>query len=162
MLSIACSVFVFAGCDESESTSTRKDAPPSAPAAPEPPKNDAAKAELTYDTRIETSGEKSTVYWTAKVPTGGWTMTTDQKPSVEERNTLWWVRVWVTIEAPNPNDMVTQAFETLEGKFEADRKINRVEFSVRRKVKGQESQWAPLYSVVKTGPDWVTDDDKVK
>lgn len=146
------------GCDQSDPVSTSQPAPaaPKAPAAPEP----IVEAKLEYDTRIETVGDKSTVYWTVKVPTGGYTMTTDSPPLVEERNTLWWVRVYATVEAPNPKDMVTQAFETLSGKFEADKKINRVEFSVRRKVKGVESPWAPMYSVVKTGPDYVTPEDK--
>ena len=59
-------------------------------------------------------------------------------------------------------NMVTQGFQTLTGKFEADKKINRVEFSVRRKVKGEKYDFQPMYSIVKTGPDWVTDADKAK
>lgn len=159
----ACAALSLLGCDPSDSTTVTNNrsttspapTPPQAPAAPKP----IVEAELEYGTRIETKDGKSTVYWTAKVPTGGYTMTTDQPPLVEERNTLWWARVYVTIEAPNPKDTVAQAFETLSGKFEADRKIDRVEFSVRRKVKGVESPWAPLYQIVKTGPDGVTPQD---
>ncbi len=170
-LIIACACLTFIGCDKSE------DAAPQAaeaskpalikplPAGQEPQfagGEEKPEVKIEYDTKIETVGEKSTVYWTAKVPTGGWTMTLDQKPLVEERNTLWWVRVSATLEAPASGDMVTQGFQTLTGKFEADKKINRVEFSVRRKVKGEKYDFQPMYSIVKTGPDRVTDADKAK
>lgn len=153
---LGCALFVSA-CDEKPEPAASVPTP-SEPivVAPEP----APEVKIEYDTKIETADGKSTVYWTAKVPTGGWTMTTDQAPLVEESGTLWWVRVWVTLEAPDPKDMVTQGFETLTGKYEADRKIDRVEFSVRRKVKGVKYDFAPLYGVVKRGVDWVTDEDK--
>ena len=161
---IACAAMFCLGCDDGQSEPAAA-TPPSSPTAAEqppatPPANDYANAQIAYDTRIETKDGKSTVYWTATVPTGGWTMQTDQPPLVEESNTLWWARVYVTLTAPGPNDAVTQAVETLEGKYEADRKIDRVEFSVRRKVKGVEPAFAPLYQVVKTGAHFVTDADK--
>lgn len=116
--------------------------------------------ELEYDTRIEPAGDKSTIHWSVKVPTGGWTMTLDQPPLIEERNTLVWARVYITVEAPNPSDMVTQAFTTLTGSFQADRKVDRVELSARRKTKGVETGFAPAYSVVKTGSEVATPQDK--
>ncbi len=170
-LLIACIGLSILGCDKPAQPAADAAAKASKPGLPpagrqtagEPTFADAetpVEAKIEYDTKIENVNGKSIVSWTAKVPTGGWTMTTDSAPLVEERNTLWWVRVYVTLQAPDPKEMVAQGFQTLTGKFEADRKINRVEFSVRRTVKGDTSDLKPGYVVVKTGPDWVTDQDK--
>jgi hypothetical protein len=137
------------GCDQSSTTPVTSDPATQPPATDLPPAPKASEVKVEYDTRIETIGEKSTVHWSARVPTGGWTMTLDQPPLVEERNALVWARVYVTIEAPGTDEIVTQAFETLEGRHEANRKVDRVELSARRKVRGQASDFAPAYVVVR-------------
>lgn len=156
---VVCAGFLILGCDD--------------PAEPQPIQSEASKpsintgaaggeprfatssekapAKLEYDYKIEPTGEKSTVTWTAKVPTGGWTMTTDQV-LVEETMGSVWARIYVTIEAPNPSEMVTHGFQTLTGKHDADKKVDKVELSVRRKTQGDDPGLKPMYAVVKTDP----------
>jgi hypothetical protein len=146
-------VFALFGCDNSEPTTAAPAVPVAAP-APAVDMTPATPVELEYTTRIEPNGpDKSTIIWTARVPTGGWSMTTDSV-LIEDDMGKMWARVWVTIESPDPNATVTQAFETLTGMHEADKPVEKTEFSVRRMIKGEIPPFAPLYAIVKSDPRW--------
>jgi hypothetical protein len=84
------------------------------------------------------------------VNTTGWTMKTDSV-LVEEHNGAMAARIWVTLEEPNPADKVTEEMTDVTGTHNAGAtKIGRVEFSVRRNVRGVKYTSPNLYSVVKT------------
>ena len=129
-------------------------APPAA-SSPEPPA--VADAPVTpayqpvYTIEIKPSAadpKKSTVTWTAHVNTGGWTLTTD-RVLVEDSMGTTVARVYAILESPGPNDIVAQAFQTLTGTHDADRKVDSAELSIKRTAKGVDTGFAPLYSIVK-------------
>mgnify|MGYP001341657476 CR=1 FL=1 len=81
---------------------------------------------------MESMPEQYALHWTAEVNTGGWSMTTD---GVEVADGVATIRI--TLTAPSTDTMVTQAFETLEGRHQAGTtRIERAELHVRRVVEG--------------------------
>jgi hypothetical protein len=147
-------MLLFLGCDDEPTPPVSgQPAAPAAQAPAKPPLPEVPAIEPEYAIAIEesTSDPKQyTVTWSAKVPTGGWTMKTDNV-LVEEYMGKMAARIYVTLEQPNPSDTVTQAVETVTGKHEAGTvKIERVEFSVRRHVRGIKYDSPALYSVVKS------------
>lgn len=150
-LVLASLVFALvAGCDN--------DAAPTAPAAPQPaaaaaPKPVAPeyKPEFTVEVKKNEAGH-AIVTWTAKVNTGGWKLITDSV-LVETPISKLQARVYSTLEAPGPDEMVTQGFTTVTAEYDAgDKNVEETELSIRQTVRGVKSQWAPLYSVMKRFP----------
>lgn len=132
---------VLVGCDN-EPVAT-----PATPAAPANPSAPAAAANYKPDYTLTLAD--NTVTWSAVVNTGGWTMTTDQV-LVEDSMGKTSARIYITLEQPGPDEITTQALETLEDKHTADRKLDSAELSVRRKIRNQDTTGAALYSIVKT------------
>jgi len=107
-----------------------------------------------YTLTIESSGEPAryTVKWTARVNTGGWTMETDVA-RVENSMDKNEARIYVILTQPDPNDMVTQAFETLEGSFDAgETEVHKAELSVKHRAANDDPSFMRYYTVVKRAP----------
>jgi hypothetical protein len=146
------------GCDDkpaAPTTSPKDNAPAMAP-APAPAPSAMTEKNMfqpKYSVAIEESNtdpKQYTVTWSARVNTGGWTMTTD-KVLIEEHMGAMAARIYVTLEQPSPSDTVTQAFETITGKHDSGTtRIQRVEFSVRRTTRGAKYDSQPGYGVVKS------------
>lgn len=129
--------------------------PPPVPAADQKPKTDPPKKPRynpEYAIAIEeskTDPKQYTVTWKAKVNSQGWTMKTDSV-LVEEYNGAMAARIYVTLEEPNPSETVKEEMTEVTGQHDAKTtKIERVEFSVRRNVRGVNYTSPNLYSVVK-------------
>jgi hypothetical protein len=151
-LLLAISLCSF-GCDD-KPVSTPPPATPVAPAAPvAQAAPEAPQFEPEYTIAIEestTDPKTYTVTWAAKVNSDGWTLKTESV-LVEEHNAAMACRIWATLEQPGPADKVTPEPQTVTGKHDAGEvKIERVELSVRRITRGEKTEFAPLYSVVKT------------
>lgn len=138
---------VVAGCKEEAPPAGGQAAPAPAPAQPSAPAAPAAEPEYTI--AIEREGEAYVVVWTATVPTGGWSMTAESV-LVEEVMGKRTARVYSVLEAPAPDEMVSQAVESLTVRHPAGTEpVVAGELSIKRTVKGPAPMWAPLYSVVK-------------
>ena len=62
-------------------------------------------------------------------------------------------RIWVTLEQPGADEMVTDAVETLTGRHNATtQRVDKAELSVRRHVRGVTHDTPALYAVVKVAP----------
>lgn len=130
--------------------------PAPAPAVDQKPKTDPPKKPRynpEYVIAIEeskTDPKQYTVTWKAKVNSEGWTMKTDSV-LVEELNGAMAARIYVTLEEPNPSETVKEEMTQVSGQHDAKTtKIERVEFSVRRNVRGLKYTSPNLYSVVKS------------
>jgi len=70
---------------------------------------------------------------------------------VEEHNGAMACRIYVTLDEPNPSETVKEGMTDVTGKHDAGTtKIERVEFSVRRNVRGVKYISPNMYSVVKS------------
>ena len=150
-LTLICVSFGILGCNDAPPPS-----PVAAPAQPAPPAPQIpdVKPEYTLEISSTDSTPKTyTVTWTARVNTGGWTMKTDQV-LVEDSMGATAARIYAILEQPGPDTIVTQAVETLTAKHEAgERKIDKAELSIKRMVRGANTDFPALYSIVKeTGP----------
>ena len=140
--------------------------PPSGPPIPEvnasepaastpianPPPRPAYQPEYTLTIEPNASGAGSVVKWTAFVNSGGWTMATD-KVLVEDSMGATVARVYIILEEPGPDEMVTQALETLRGEHATEQVVTKAELSVKRNTRGADTGgFAALYSIVKTAP----------
>lgn len=149
-----CLLLAFAlGCDEQSATPTAAPpAPASGSPAAAPPPVAVAKADPEYALEVvtkESSPPQYEVTWSAKVPTGGWKMTTENV-LVEESMTKMGARVYVILEEPAPGEVVTQAEETLTGRHDAGAtKVDHAELSVKRRVRGTDPSAIGYYVVVK-------------
>lgn len=104
----------------------------------------------TYDVTLEVMESQPPQYaaaWGVRVNTGGWRLIQDEVTREEGL-----VKVYVTLEKPGPDEIVTQAFETLEGRFDSGIEvIERIELYVNSTVRGGE-QREPQYTLVATAP----------
>jgi len=147
LASIVLAVSVI-GCDE-QSNQTSTTAPAPIPDAPAPTVDPEDRVEPEYTLKLTNSGPE----WTATVNTGGWTMKTDSS-KVEKINDRETARIYITIEAPSPDDMVTQAFQKLTGETSmSDTKIESAELWVKRLVRGQTPETEASYVLVKRAPE---------
>ena len=153
---LACALVanLVVGCGEGDTAAAPAPAPPAA-VSPEPiPAADAPVTPVyqpVYTLEIKPSAadpNKSTVTWSAYVNTGGWTLTTD-KVLVEDSMGATVARVYAILQSPGPDDMVAQAFQTLTGTHDADRKVDKAELSIKRTSKGDDTGFTPVYSIVK-------------
>lgn len=146
----AIAAITTVGCDDKPATAPQAEAAADKPAAAaEKPK----LIDVQYGLEVTppaAEGQDGTATWSIIVPTGGWKMTTDSVLVEDWRNAPA-VRVYVTLEQPGAGEMVTQALETLTDK-KSGKDVTKAEFSVRQKIRGVESPWAPMYKVVKTVP----------
>lgn len=152
---IVCLLMSVIGCkDDSEAT-----APAGAEAAGEASAPAAAvrqaekpRVEPEYTIAINPEGTpaKYIVSWGAKVPTGGWTFTTDSVQVEERHRELRMASVYVTLEEPGAGDVATQAEATVTGQHDAgELKVDGAQLHVRRRVRGVKSEFAELYGNVK-------------
>jgi hypothetical protein len=148
ILSVLVLLMAAVSCDDEPSSRPAATGPakPAAPAAAERP----AAPDPEYALAVSKSDPKACkVTWSAKVNTGGWKMTTEQV-LVEESMRKVTARVYVILEEPGPDEMVTQAEETLTGTHDAGTtKVDAAELSVKRTRRGGQPAFMPLYVVVK-------------
>ena len=82
---------------------------------------------------MESQPEQYSVSWSAEVNTGGWIMRTD-RVEISDNTAM----VYIELEQPAPDEIVTQALETLRGRYEAGMQvIANAELYVRRIVRGE-------------------------
>lgn len=94
---------------------------------------------------VADGGPGRVVAWSARVRTGGFTLTTDRV--VVDGATI---RVFATLESPAPDAIVAQAFATLGGESNVgDPRVTTAELSVRRVARGTAADLA-TYDVVAT------------
>lgn len=137
-----------------------KDEPqkPVEPAGPAPSKPDVQAKRPAYKPEYTIAIEPTTanpphyiVKWTARVNTGGWKLIVDSKSVEEKHRELRAAAVYATLEAPGDGEAVTEAMETLTGEFDAgEQKVDKADLHVRRKIRGQKTDFAPLYGIVAT------------
>lgn len=141
---------LLAGCGEEQVADTP--APPATPAA-KPAAAPAAQPEFKpeYGLEIIATGtpKKYSVKWTAKVNTGGYKLKTDSV-LVEDMMGKQTARIYSILEQPGPDEMVTQAAETVEATYDAgDKLIEAAELSIKRETRGAKTDFPALYVVVK-------------
>lgn len=90
------------------------------------------------------------VEWSVRVNTGGWTMKTDHV-LVEEINQKSTAQIFLILEQPGDDEMVTQAFETLSARHDAPN-LQAAELLVKRVIRGDDSTSASTYAIVKRAP----------
>ena len=141
------------GCgDDSEKTPP----PATIPAPPQAARAEAEKPRVEPVYALEITPSKDTpkkyiVSWSAKVPTGGWKLIKETVQVEEKHRELRMASVYATLEEPGPNEIVTEAEQTVTDQHDAGtEEVNGAELWVRRRVKGVESPWKPLYAQVKT------------
>jgi hypothetical protein len=143
----------LAGCEEpAQSPEPPPQATPDAkPAAKGPSVEELQQIRPDYSIEIvtkESDPPQYEVVWTAKVPTGGWTMTTDSA-LVEDSMGKTSARIYVTLEQPGPDEMTTQAQETVTGRHDAGTtKVDKAELHVRRHIRGIKYDTPALYGNV--------------
>ncbi len=150
LICVSILFFVAACGDGGASSNTPKD---NTPVQPTPPKKKqlVRQTPRVYDVQLKTGegdDNPSVVTWTAKVPTGGWTMKTEAV-LVEETFGKLAARIYIIIEQPNPEEVVTQAEETLKGEVKDKRKIERLEFSTKVYARGIDDPERASYGVMK-------------
>jgi hypothetical protein len=137
---------MLTGCGDD---SPEQPAAATAPPAPAPQPLPAPDVKLEYTLEFSTDAKSNSVTWTARVPTGGWKLTTD-KVLVEDDLGKTSARIWAILEQPAPDEMTTQAFETLTGTHNAGAtKLDKAELSIKRIVRGQKYDTPALYAIVK-------------
>jgi hypothetical protein len=152
-LSVVLTLTAAVSCDEQPSSGPVA-ADPATPAASAPPANAPRPAapDPEYTLAVSDSEADPKTYkvtWSAKVNTGGWKMTTEQV-LVEESMRKVTARVYVILEEPGPDEMVTQAQETLIGTHDAGAtKVDAAELSVKRTRRAGQPAFLPMYVVVK-------------
>lgn len=142
---------LLGGCGEEPAPAPAPVPQSSVPAPPAAPKQITLSPQ-DYGLEIkasETDPKKYTVVWTARVPTGGWKLTTDSV-LVEDSMGKTAARIWATLEQPGPDEMVTQAVETLSATHDAGTtKIDQAELSIRQHIRGVKYDTPALYGIVK-------------
>ena len=129
-------------------------APPAerAPETPSTPSPDTGyQPEYSLSVDAESSGHVHPIIrWSALVNTGGWTMTKDEVV-FDEVDGATIARVHVTLEQPGPDEMTTQALETLTGMHDAGhRRVDHAELLIKRVQRGVTPEQEPEYTVVES------------
>ncbi|MBX3365416.1 MAG: hypothetical protein KF866_11730 [Phycisphaeraceae bacterium] len=155
LLIVSVLAATLAACGDKKSDPGKSDTPSTSNASPKGPPVSAPSAykpEYTVDIEVmESMPEQYAVVWTALVNSGGWTMTVEQV-NVEESFGEVIADIYVILEEPASDEIVTQAFDTLEGRHRVgEQKIDRAQLFVKRVVRNAPAGvGVSMYTMVKT------------
>jgi len=104
---------------------------------------------------ITTAGAKPPHFllgWSVQVPTGGFSLTTDRVELIDTHGKPT-ARVFVTLEAPGPNEMTTQMIETLTGEHSTgDQSVVAAELHLATIPRGERNPVRPQHRLVAAAP----------
>lgn len=107
--------------------------------------------EPEYKVWIEKSADdppKYTVIWSATVNSGGWKLT-QESVLVEDRLGKMEARIYAVVHEPQPDEVVTEAEETLTDRYDAGTtEVRLAELSMKHTVKDSKPTYAQLFGIV--------------